>query len=201
MSRRSGLAMTVVVTLGLMLWLAPAAWAACHRFSLEVSPTSASEGDTVTVTVGRDASVADSSVQVSASDGTAQSGSDFDVLDARINFTGESVEESVTFDILDDGEAESSETFTVGLSDPGGCDVNPNFSLADDVTVTIAADEGPAEEPAEEEIPAEEEPAEEAPEEEEAEEEDGGGLATGLIVAAVVVIIVAGGFLIFRRRS
>lgn len=198
MSRRSGLATTVVVTLGLMLWLAPAAWAACHRFSLEVSPTSASEGDTVTVTVGRDASVADSSVQVSASDGSAQSGSDFGALDEGINFTGDSVEESVTFEILDDGEAEPSETFTVGLSEPGGCAVNPNFSLADDVTVTIAASEEPAEEE-----PAEEEPAEEeAPEEEaEAEEEDGGGLATGLIVAALVVIIAAGGFLAYRRRQ
>lgn len=198
---------TVVLTT--LVWLAPAASAACHRFTLEVSPTSPAEGETVTVTVTRDAAVDDSSVTVSTSAGTAQPGSDFSALQERIEFTGSEVERSVTIEILADDTAEGSEDFTVGLGNPGGCAVNPNFSLADDVTVTIAADEpaqtGPAEEPATEDSP---EPVEESPvvtqEEDlgEAEEDDeGGGFPVGLAIAALVVLIGAGAFIAYRKRS
>lgn len=195
-----------------LVWLAPAASAACHRFTLDVSPASVSEGDTVTVTVTRDASAADSSVRVAASGQSADPGSDFSALDEQLSFTGSEVEKSVTVDIVGDDEAESSETFTVGLSDPGGCSVNPNFSLAEDVTVTIAASEGAesADEPESSGTdeqptgPSDPEPVTDAAGDEDADDEDAdedGWLAPGLIIAAVIVLVAAGGFLAFKKRS
>lgn len=206
--RKTSIGVVLALVATVLVWLAPAASAACHRFSLEVSPTSASEGDTVTVTVGRDGSVADSSVRVAATGQSAESGSDFSALDEQITFTGSELEETFTIDIVADDEEEPSETFAVGLSDPGGCSVNPNFSLADDATVTIAAAEGGA--------PAEADPQDDpaAPDDsedlggieddaadDEDEDEEDGGMTTGLIIAAVIVLVAAGGFLAFKKRS
>lgn len=203
---KAGLGAILAMALAALVWLAPAASAACHRFTLDVSPTSVSEGDTVTVTVTRDASAADSSVRVAASGQSADPGSDFSALDEQVSFTGSEVEKSVTFDILADDEAESSETFTVGLSDPDGCSVNPNFSLADDVTVTIAASEAAesAGEPESSETdeqptgPSEPDPVTDAAEED---ADEDGWLTPGLIIAAIIVLVAAGGFLAFKKRS
>ncbi|MBW3590338.1 MAG: hypothetical protein KY393_00550 [Actinobacteria bacterium] len=204
---KAGLGAILAMAMAALVWLAPAASAACHRFTLDVSPTSVSEGDTVTVTVTRDASAADSSVRVAASGQSADPGSDFSALGEQVSFTGSEVEKSVTIDILADDEPESSETFTVGLSDPEGCSVNPNFSLADDVMMTIEASEGaesadepePAEE--EEQLPGQSEPEPVTDDAEEEEDDEDGWLTPGLIIAAVVVLVAAGGFLAFKKRS
>lgn len=206
-TRKAGFGAILAMAMAALVWLAPAASAACHRFTLDVSPTSVSEGDTVTVTVTRDASAADSSVRVAASGQSADPGSDFSALDEEVSFTGSEVEKSVTTDIVADDEAESSETFTVGLSDPGGCSVNPNFSLADDVPVTIAASEAaeadgepePAETDEQPTGPSEPEPVTDAAGDDDADED--GWLTPGLIIAAVVVLVAAGGFLAFKKRS
>ncbi|MEX2587637.1 MAG: hypothetical protein WD602_06540 [Actinomycetota bacterium] len=202
-NRKAGLGVVLVLVMVALVWLAPAASAACHRFGLQVSPTSVSEGDTVTVTVDRDGSVADSSVRVTATGQSAQAGVNFSELDEQVSFTGSELEKSVTIDILAGGETDM--TFTVGLSGPDGCEVNPNFSLADEATVTIAAGEVPA--PVDDEDPttSEQDPVvSEDPQEESAGEEDADddeGLPVGLIIAAVVVLVAAGGFLAFRKRS
>lgn len=206
-SRKGSLSLVLVMATVALVWLAPAASAACHRFSMEVSPTSAGEGDTVTVTIGRDGSVADSSVRVSAAGQSADSGSDFSALDEEVSFTGSQLEQSVTVDILSDDEAEPSETFAIALEDPQGCSVNPNFSLADEVTVTIAADEaaqsGEANgEEADPQAPVTSEqdpvtPGDTADED----ADDEGGMSTALIIAAVIVLVAGGAFLAFKKRS
>lgn len=207
-SRNGSMGLVLVMATVALVWLAPAASAACHRFSLEASPTSAGEGDTVTITVGRDGSVADSSVRVTAVGQSADSGSDFSALDEEVSFTGSQLEQSVTLDILSDDEAEPSETFAIGLEDPQGCSVNPNFSLADEVTVTIAADESAQSddeangEEADPQAPVTSEQDAVTPEEtadEDADEE--GGMSTALIIAAVIVLVGAGAFLAFKKRS
>lgn len=118
---------------------APAAWAACHSFQVQVSPTTVNEGDSVTVTVSRDAAVDDSNVTVTAANGSAQSGADFTALNERVNFTGNATERTFRIGIVEDGAAEPAENFTVRLSSPGGCQTNPNFRLGDPVVVTIQA--------------------------------------------------------------
>lgn len=204
-TRKAGLGATLVMAMAALVWLAPAASAACHRFTLDASPASVSEGDTATVTVTRDASAADSSVRVAASGQSADPDSDFSALDEQVSFTGSEVEKSVTIDIIADDEAESSETFTVGLSDPDGCSVNPNFSLADDVTVTIAADEAAETDDEPEPAGTDEQPtgpSEADPVTDDAEDDDENGwLTPGLIIVAVIVLVAAGGFLAFKKRS
>ena len=142
-TRRLKVAGTVWLALVMVVAMAPAASAACHRFSLEVSPSAVTEGSAVTVTVSRDAAVADSSVRVSTAAGSAQAGSDFNPLNQQVNFTGSSTEQSFQITIVADAVSEPSEAFTVRLSDPGGCAVNPNFSLAGPQTVTIGPSQGP----------------------------------------------------------
>jgi hypothetical protein len=142
-NRRLEVAGVVWLALVMVVAMAPAASAACHRFSLEVSPSAVTEGSAVTVTVSRDAAVADSSVRVSTAAGTAQSGSDFNPLNQQVNFTGSSTEQSFQITVIADAVSEPSEAFTVRLSDPGGCAVNPNFSLAGPQTVTIGPSQGP----------------------------------------------------------
>lgn len=206
-NRKAGLGAILAIAMAALVWLAPAASAACHRFTLDVAPTSVSEGDAVMVTITRDASAADSSVRVAASGQSADPGSDFTALDEQVSFTGSEVEKSVTIDIVADDEAEESETFTVGLSDPGGCSVNPNFSLADDVTVTIAPSEAAesGDEPVSSETdeqptgPSEPDPVTDVAEDEDADED--GWLTPGLIIAVVVVLVAAGGYLAFKKRS
>ena len=128
----------------LMVISAPAALAACHRFDLAVSPTTVSEGENVSVTVSRDGTADDSHVTVAAVSGTAQSGADFSPLNQQVNFTGNATQRSFQISIVDDRTAEPAETFTVRLSNPGGCSGRENFSLADPVQVTIRASQAPA---------------------------------------------------------
>jgi hypothetical protein len=202
------------VALTLVLGM-PGASAACHRFSTEVSPANVQEGGTVMVVVSRDNGLADSHVRVTTVNGSATGGSDFAPLDQHANFTGSQTEISLQIQITDDPQSEGPETFNVHLSEPGGCSVNPNFSLGPDRTVTIAAsDAAPAAttRPAATATTATTAPAtttsepatttsSSAPAEETTEAEDEGGLSAGAIAAIVVlVLIIAGAVVAISRR-
>ncbi|HEX9765271.1 MAG TPA: Calx-beta domain-containing protein, partial [Nitriliruptorales bacterium] len=130
---RGSLVTTLVM--GLLL-VGPGAQAACHAFAVTASPSTADEGVTVTLTISRDGAVNPSSVRVRTVDGTATGGSDFTVVDERVEFTSE-VEVTREVQVTDDDEVEDDETFVVELSDGEGCEINPNFTYGSD-TVTIA---------------------------------------------------------------
>lgn len=116
----------------------PAA-AACHAFTVEVDPATPAEGETVTVTIRRDAAVNPSSVRVRTVEGTATGGADYAELDERVEFdTG--TEQTRTVDVLDDDAQEDDETFDIELSEGEGCEVNPDFTY-DSATVTIQDDD------------------------------------------------------------
>jgi Calx-beta domain-containing protein len=210
------------VALTLVLGM-PGASAGCHRFSTEVSPANVQEGGTVTLVVSRDNSLADSNVRVSTVDGSATGGSDFAALNQQVNFTGSETQRSFQIQITDDPQSEGPETFNVHLSEPGGCSVNPNFSLGPDRTATIAAsDAAPAATtrpaaaattrpaatattPTTAPATTTSEPAtttsSSAPAEETTEAEDDGGLSSGAIAAIVVlVLIIAGAVVAISRR-
>ncbi|MEX0789522.1 MAG: Calx-beta domain-containing protein [Actinomycetota bacterium] len=179
-----------------IVWLATGAVAACHSFTIEVSPETVQEGSSVTVTVSRDAARADSNITVVTSAGTAESETDFSPLDEQIDFTGSETERTLEIDVVSDDVAEGSEDFTVALSEPGGCSVNPNFQVAQAQTVTIEADEAAQGGPVEETAP---EPGETADETEDAADEDD-GLPVALIVVLVLLVVAAAAFAMSKRR-
>jgi Calx-beta domain len=110
--------------------------AACHAFAVSASPASVMEGGTVTVTVSRDGAVAPSQVDVSTEDGTADGGEDFEGFEQTASFT-EELQQTFTIETTDDDADERAESFQVHLSNPGGCDPNPNFVIGPDAQVTI----------------------------------------------------------------
>lgn len=91
--------------------------------------------------MSRDAAVGPSQIDVETIDGTARGGTDYDAVARRtIAFTNETTQ-TFAIQTKDDSEPESAETFRIHLSNPGGCTVNPNFSVGPDATVTIAAND------------------------------------------------------------
>lgn len=156
--------MLVILSLAatMVLPLAGVAHAACHAFTVEADPSTAGEGQTVTVTIRRDADVQPSSVRVRTVEVTATGGSDYTPMDERVEFT-EGTEQTRQIDILDDDATEDSETFEIELSEGQGCEVNQNFSY-DSATVTVEDDDAAAaEEPPAAQEPAAEEPAAQEP--------------------------------------
>jgi hypothetical protein len=139
--RKLARALLVVGVVGMAVFFGShSASAACHSFTIgTVSPSPVQEGGKVTVTVMRDNGVADSHVDIETVNGTAKSGSDFTALDTTVNFTGGTTSKNVSVQTTDDATMESSETFKLHLSNPGGCAPNPNFQIGPDKTVTIAA--------------------------------------------------------------
>lgn len=134
--RRRRLLAVATLVAGCVTLVGRPALAACHRFSLDVSPTSVAEGGKVTVGVSRDNNVGPSNVDVSTVDGTAKAGKDYTALNRTVSFTTDTAQ-SFTVSTTDDSSDEPAETFRVQLSNPGGCDVNPDFSMDAPVTVTI----------------------------------------------------------------
>jgi hypothetical protein len=116
--------------------------AACHAFTIAASPANPAEGASVQVTVTRDAAVRPSHVRVTSINGTATGGADFPPVDRVVDMQTET---SSTFavPITDDGAPEGAETFKLHLSDPGGCEINPNFELGPDAVVTIQPSDAP----------------------------------------------------------
>lgn len=122
----------------------PSAFAACHAFTISASPTTVTEGGTVTVTVKRDGALNPSSVDVRTTDGSARSGQDFAGGRKTISFTTETAK-SYTIAIINDTTPEPAETFGVQLvaGSGSGCAINPNFSYGPPVTITIGASDQP----------------------------------------------------------
>lgn len=136
-------AVTVAICVSLLSTVGTA-YGACHAFTVEASPSQPTEGETVTVTIRRDAAVRPSSVRVRTTDQTATGGADYSPLDERVEFTGQT-ELTRTVEIFDDDTAEEAEVFVIELSEGQGCEVNPNFTY-DSTTATIRDDDAPVEE-------------------------------------------------------
>ena len=113
--------------------------AACHAFEVTAEPATVDEGGAVQVTVSRDGAVGTSQIDVETIDGTARGGADYEPVARRtISFTNET-SQAFPIQTKEDADRESAETFRIHLSNPGGCTVNPNFSVGPDATVTIGA--------------------------------------------------------------
>ncbi len=131
------LALLSVAVVALVFGMAPTASAGCHAFRVAVQPATVAEGGEVTVTVSRDGAFGASRIDIESVDGTATRGADYvQVARRTISFTSE-VEQSLRVSTVDNADAESSETFRLHLSNPGGCAVNPNFDVGPDAVVTI----------------------------------------------------------------
>ena len=115
------------------------AFAHCHAFSFDQSSYNVSESaGHVTISVSRDGSYADSSVQYSTVDGTAKAGSDYTAKSGTISYTGSQLTKQITIPIIDDSKHESTETFQVTLHDGAGCDNIPGeYSYGPPTTVSI----------------------------------------------------------------
>lgn len=124
----------------LMFLTATPARAACHAFTVSVTPAAVEEGDTVRITVSRDAGVNPSSIDVSTIDESARAGSDYTAINETVSFSTETTR-TLTLKTTDDAATEPAESLRVHLSNPGGCAVNPNFSVAPDAQVTIKAND------------------------------------------------------------
>ena len=105
----------------------------------------------VTVTATLDNAIQGSSgftVTVSTTDGTATAGGDYTTTTTMLTFAGTVPGETQEFTvpILDDGDAEGTEMFTVALSALSGLTGGigaTKYDITDTATVTIADDEGP----------------------------------------------------------
>jgi hypothetical protein len=115
------------------------ALAACHQFNVSVNPSSVTEGGKVAVTVTRDGGFAASNIDVSTVDETAKAGKDYTAVHQTIQFANNTSDLSRSFQVatINNSIHETTETFRVHLSNPGGCAINPNFDVGPDARVTI----------------------------------------------------------------
>jgi hypothetical protein len=132
---------------GLTLVGARPALASCHAFNVSASPSTVTEGGTVTVTVTRDGAAAPSAVHVSTSNGSAIGGQDYESVNRDVSFTS-GTSASFPLKTFADTASESNETFSIRLSEAadGGCDgdtLPEDFSFGGPAGVTIA-DKAPA---------------------------------------------------------
>ena len=110
--------------------------AACHSFTVGVSPGSVNEGSGTTATISRDGNYNPSSVQVDSVDGSAVAGRDYVAIHQRLSFTTEtSLALPVT--TIHNPAHEGSQAFRIQLSGGMGCQVNPNFAYGPAATVTV----------------------------------------------------------------
>jgi hypothetical protein len=126
----------ILIAGGLVVVSAGSALAACHAFTVSVSPSSVTEGGKVTVTVARDGAVAPSSIMLSTVDQTAKVGKDYDAFSMRVEFTDDT-ERTFKVSTINDSVHESKEAFKLHLSDPQGCTPGVTFSVGPDALVTI----------------------------------------------------------------
>jgi hypothetical protein len=137
MVRAHRLVLAVLVVAGVAVVSAPPAMAACHSFTIKVSPSTVAEGGAVTVTVTRDAALADSSVRVTSVNGSAAAGQDFPAVDHTVAMTGSATSQTFAVTTVNDTAPEPTEMFSLHLSNGAGCAVNPNFQYGSDAAVQI----------------------------------------------------------------
>ena len=114
--------------------------------SLASATTSVDEfAASVTVTVNRtggsDGAV---SIDYATSDGTATAGSDYTAKSGTLNFAAGILSQSFNVTLTDDAIDESDETFTIGLSNPGG---GASLGATTTSTITLVDDEVTASSP------------------------------------------------------
>ncbi len=119
---------------------APPAYAACHAFTIGVSPATVSEGGSVTVTVERDGAVLPSQVDVASVNESASSGQDYTAVHRTISFTDET-QQTFTVTTLENATHESTETFRLHLGNGDGCFPTSEFSYGSDARITISDDD------------------------------------------------------------
>lgn len=190
------LRIALVLSMAIVAGTASPAAAACHAFTVSVDPAEVTEGGEVTVTVERDAAVAESSIDVSTVDGTAVGGTDYEPLDETADFPDGGTSQTFTVPTMDREGSQGDRDFQVELSNPQGCDVNTNYVVGDPATVTIADSEQAAEDPTEEATTA---PTEEATAEATGDELPETGADLTVVVAAGLLVMLAG--LALRRRA
>jgi hypothetical protein len=203
------LAVAALAAAAVVLTGSPAV-AACHSFTVEVSPATVREGGEVTVTVRRDAAVDPSQIDVSTVDGTARARRDYTPLRRTVSFTTET-EQTFTISTGDDSSDERAERFRVHLSNPGGCAANPSFVVGPDAQVMIrdndaAPPPSPTPQTTEGDEASPEPEASPSPAESPlaADDESGGGSSAPAIagvVAALVIGTAAAYWLVRRRRT
>ena len=116
--------------------------AACHAFTISVSPSTVDEGGSVTVRVDRDGDVSPSSVRVRTVDRTAKAGSDYAASDRTVTFT-DGTRESFVVGTTDDGAREGAETFRVELVEGSGAGCGTSYVYGPPAVVTIRANDQP----------------------------------------------------------
>jgi hypothetical protein len=202
------LAVAALAAAAVMLTGSPAV-AACHSFTVEVSPATVREGGEVNVTVRRDAAVDPSQIDVSTVDGTARARRDYTPLRRTVSFTTET-EQTFTISTRDDTSDERGERFRVHLSNPGGCAANPSFVVGPDAQVMIrdndtAPPPSPTPETTEDDEASPDPEASPSPAESPLAAEDGSGGPSAPAIAGVVAALVIGTaaayWLVRRRRT
>ena len=87
------------------------------------------------------------SVSYATADGTAAAGSDYTAASGTLRFEPGETAQAITVTVLDDGEPESDETFTVELSAPSGATVadgTATGTITDDDLPELSIDDAPA---------------------------------------------------------
>lgn len=123
----------------LAIWTAPGAGAACHSFT--ISGSTVAEGQAATVTVKRDNTLDESSVQIRTSNGTAKAPPDYKATITRVEFANEQ-SRTVRIPTAEDKVPEETETFQVKLGSARGCrSFNTDYQYGPPATVTIKDDD------------------------------------------------------------
>lgn len=121
------------------VWLAPHASAACHSFT--VTGTTVTEGEKAKVTVRRDNTLDESSVQVRTANATAKAPPDYEATITRVEFDNES-SRTIEIPTAEDKVGEDTETFQVKLGSGRGCrSFNTDYEYGPPATVTIKDDD------------------------------------------------------------
>jgi hypothetical protein len=135
--------LAVAVAAATVVIAAPAE--ACHSFTVSVSPASPYEGGSVTVTVSRESAGSPSNVHVFTTDETARAPADYAKVDQQVYFQGDT-SKSFQVPIKADSLSEGTETFRVGLDNPGGCTTS-GLETGSDARVSIREAGSPAPRP------------------------------------------------------
>lgn len=204
MGARRSLRLALSVGFALMIAgsLPRPALAGCHRFTVEASPDTVTEGEAVTVTVTRDGAVSDSSIDLTVVEGTAREDRDFTARSRyTATFPDDGTSQEFTIETVDDDAVESNETFKLRLGNPQGCSVNPNYDVGPDATVTIRDDDTAAASPTATRTTAASPTTTETVTPISAPADDDGGVPIGAIIAIVVAVAAVVGLAFARLRG